>query len=439
MGTLFWLFPQTPTDEKSLPAEVVELSPPAGSLGAGPRDDSMYVIFPVDKKMEYGIHDDDGESFVYLPPWQGDIYEKASPDDDGHFLHYTDVNDHRFHAAHVYASLRFTLDVWESYYGRPIDWHFRNVYDKTEIVILPNFRNAQIGMGFVEIGTNVSRKDGSLSPFSLNFDVLAHEMGHGLISAEVGIPDPGQETAEYLGFQESCGDIVSIIATLHFDSVVDSVLEVSRGNLYVDNHFNRFAEVSSDHEIRMAANDYKLSHFSEGWKDEHVLAQPLTGAIFDIFMDIFCGELVRLGVVSLGSEPLLGRHLKVSPIKESIQKELDSLYETDPELLKEALILARDRLAILMIETWARLTPNNLSYSQVHQAMYLADTDVLAGRYSKSINDNFAWREIGTASVGPRLPKDKENTYGHVEGMFSGQSLASDDALRLYPWACRPS
>ena len=55
VGTLFWLFPQTPTDENSMPAEIIEVSSPVGSLGPGPSDDRMYVIFPVDKPREYGI------------------------------------------------------------------------------------------------------------------------------------------------------------------------------------------------------------------------------------------------------------------------------------------------------------------------------------------------------------------------------------------------
>ena len=414
MGTLFWLFPQTPTNKNSLPAEVVELSPPAGSIGSGPSDNSMYVIFPIDKEREYGMHkDNNGNSFAYLPPWNGEIYEEAVPDEDGHFLHYTDVDDHRFHVAHIYASIRFTLDVWESYYGRSVDWHFRNHLDKAEIVILPDFYNAQIGMGFVEVGTNISRKDGSLSPFSLNFDVLAHEVGHGLVYAEVGIPGPEKETAEFLGFQESCGDIISMIATLHFESVINAVLAYTHGNLYVDNHFNRFAEVSSDHQIRMAANDYKLSDFSKGWKDEHILAQPLTGAIFDIFMDIFHGELLQ-NDVALDLEPTSSRYRKALSQAQAIQQEFDNIYETDPNLVRESLISARDILAVLMIETWARLGPNYLHYTHIRQAMLVANQDVFAGRYLQTIDRNFAWREVGTVTVGPRLPKDKEESHdGH--------------------------
>ncbi len=425
MGTRFWLFPQTPTDENSLPAEQVELSPPAGSLEPGPADHSMYVIFPVGKDLEYGMHKDpQGRDFVYLPPWDGEIYEQASPDQDGHFLHYQDVNDGRFHAAHIYASIRFTLDVWESYFGRTINWHFRNHYDRAEINILPDFDNAIIGYGFVEVGTYVDKKDGSLSPFSLNFDVLAHEVGHGIVYAEVGMPDPKRESAEYLGFQESCADIVSMVAALHFESIVQEVLESTSGNLYMHNHLNRFAETSSSKQIRLACNDLKLSDFSAGWSDEHILAQPLTGAIFDILVDIFHEELVRVGAISSSLEHISDQLEGSDSYHSELQDEFDEAYSSNPKLFREALIFARDSLAKLMIETWARLEADHLEYLDVLDAMLKADNAVFDNAYRKIIDVNFRWREIGVAKVGPKLPKKQDDPESHTH---SNRTLVLED------------
>lgn len=425
MGTRFWLFPQTPTDENSLPAEEVELSPPAGSLAPGPADDSMYVIFPVEKELEYGMHQDrQGRDFVYLPPWDGEIYEQAVPDEDGHFLHYQDIDDGRFHASHVYASIRFTLDVWEGYFGRPINWHFRNHYDRAEINILPDFDNAIIGYGFVEVGTHVDKSDGSLSPFSLNFDVLAHEVGHGIVYAEVGMPDPTKESAEYLGFQESCADIVSMIAVLHFDSIVKEVLESTSGNLYMHNHLNRFAETSSSKQIRLASNNLRLSDFSEGWSDEHILAQPLTGAIFDILVDIFHEELVRVGAISSSLETISDQLEGSDFYHSELQGEFDEAYAYSPDLFRHALIFARDRLAVLMIETWARLEADHLEYLDVRKAMLRADNTVFDGEYQSIIDVNFKWREIGSAKVGPKLPKKKDDPESHTH---SNRTLVLED------------
>ena len=429
MGTRFRIFPQTPTHEHSLPAEVVEVSPPAGSLGPGPSDDAMYVIFPVDKELEYGMHEDHhGHPFVYLPPWDGLVYEQAEPDEDGHFLHYQDVNDGRFHAAHVYASIRFTLDVWEGYYGRPIKWHFRHHYDRAEITILPYFDNAQIGYGFVEIGTNVDKTDGSLSPFSLNFDVIAHEVGHGLIYAEVGLPHPETEQAEYLGFQESSADIVSMIAALHFNSIIDEVLDSTSGNLYMHNHLNRFAETSSCKQIRMASNSFKMSDFEEGWKDEHILAQPLTGAVFDILVDIFHEELVRVGAMSTELEEISDLLENSPEYGEELQDDFERAYADHPVLFRDALILARDELAALLIETWARLSPDYLDYIDVHEAMLMADAVLYDGRYNTIIDVNFEWREIGAVEVGPRLPKDDDEEIESHTNSNRTMFLLEDEA-----------
>ena len=49
MGALFRIFPQTPTTQSRIPAEIVEVSTPADRIGPGPSDDRMYVISPVQK------------------------------------------------------------------------------------------------------------------------------------------------------------------------------------------------------------------------------------------------------------------------------------------------------------------------------------------------------------------------------------------------------
>src|SRR5208337_3470066 len=101
----------------------------------------------------------------------------------------------------------------------------------------------------------------------------------------------------YFGFQESAADTTALIAALHFESLVARLLEETHGNLYVFNELDRFAELSPHDEIRIASNDVKLSHFAAGWDDEHALSQPLTGAIFDILVDLFQEVLVERGLI----------------------------------------------------------------------------------------------------------------------------------------------
>ena len=45
------------------------------------------------------------------------------PGPDGHFDHF-EVGTRGFNAAHMYGTLRFVLDIWESYFERKVEWHF---------------------------------------------------------------------------------------------------------------------------------------------------------------------------------------------------------------------------------------------------------------------------------------------------------------------------
>src|SRR5690606_7629230 len=110
-------------------------------------------------------------------------------------------------------------------------------------------------------------------------------------------PDPGAAGGEYFGFHEAAADMTAMLASLHFDAVVRDVLDETRGNLYAFNELNRFAELSTTSQIRLASNSVKLSDFSAGWTDEHALSQPLAGALFDILVDIFQENLVERGVI----------------------------------------------------------------------------------------------------------------------------------------------
>ena len=85
---------------------------------------------------------------------------------------------------------------------------------------------------------------------------------------------------------------------LHFNSVIDDLLTETSGNLYTFNELDRFAQLSPTTQIRLASNSVKLSAFAAGWVDEHDLSQPLTGAVFDIFVDIFQENLVERGLIS---------------------------------------------------------------------------------------------------------------------------------------------
>ena len=59
---------------------------PAGSIGPGPADDRMRLIFPVDKRYSYGVNAGPlGTPKLDLPPFRGPTHRPVCPDDEGNF------------------------------------------------------------------------------------------------------------------------------------------------------------------------------------------------------------------------------------------------------------------------------------------------------------------------------------------------------------------
>jgi hypothetical protein len=401
-GTRVRIYPQPPFLASVREPETVWLSSPAGTVEPGPSDERMYLIEPVGKREPYGVaFTSYGTPYLYLPPWRQAIRPRALPDADGHFDH-LDVGTPEFEMAHTYGCVRFVLDVWERYFGRPIEWHFSPTYDRLEIVLLPGWDNAQAGWGFMEVGAHTT-EEGELRPFSLNFDTIAHEVGHLIIYSEVGIPSMEGAESEYFGFQEAAADLTALVAVLHFDSVVSRLLEMTRGNLYTFNELNRFAELGENEQIRIAGSDTKLSAFAVGWTDEHDLSKPLTGALFDIFVDIFHESLLDRGLISPDVEDLADQVQYVPEYEPLIQALFDDAYAVDPYGFREALLDARDDLGHALAQTWQRLRPYSLNYEDVADVLLEVDLELTGGRYQRLIRNNFLWREIGLVRVGPRL------------------------------------
>ncbi len=412
-GTRVRLFPQPPFLEEFREPEVVVLSPPAGTVGPGPSDDRMYTVLPQGKDLHYGMQQGEFGSFLYLPPWTGMALAPAMPDENGHFDQ-LEPGTPQFEAAHLYGTVRFVLDVWEGYFGRRIGWHFEREYDRMELSILPELDNALVGYGFIEVGSHTT-ETGAVRPFSLNFDVIAHEVGHAIIYREVGIPTPQTAQGEYYGFHESAADVVALLASMHFDSVIDHVLEQTRGNLYALNKLNRFAELTDNEQIRMAANDSRLSDFARGWDSEHDLAQPLTGAMFDILVDVFHEQLLDRGLIAPEVEDLSDRLEGLPEYEEIMQSFFDSAFERDPAGFKDALLEARDYIGTYLADTLSLLDPDYLDYTDFSTIFERMDREITGGRYRRIIRGNFQMRDIGSVEPGPRLSRPDAESHAFSE------------------------
>ncbi len=398
------MFPQFPLsdDADCDSSEIVSVSIPAGQVQPGPADDRMYTFYPIGKNEAYGAEWGSPSSpSLYLPPWDGDIFTPAMADEQGHF-DTLDIDTPQFQSAHLFGSVRWVLDIWEVYFDAQIPWHFENTYERMELSILPELDNAQIGYGFLEVGAHHT-DEGDKLPFALNFDVIAHEVGHAIIYSMVGIPDRLAEEAEYFGFHESAADLVALVSLLHFETVLDDLLASTRGNLYTLNRLNRFAELSHNEQIRLAANPLVMSHFAAGWEDEHDLAQPLTGAMFDILVDIFHERLLAYDLLTPYVEDLSDQVEYRPEYSDLIQAYFDEAYEGNAAEFRQALIDARDTMGTYLANTWNNLSPDYLNYDDVGHALIEVDREFLGGRYARIITNNLALREIGSVSVGPRL------------------------------------
>jgi hypothetical protein len=383
-GTKFLIFPQPRFIPFFEQPEVVRVSLPPDQIKEGPADERMYVMDAVNKRPYSAFNQ---------PPYQGPSNRPVLPGPDGHFDH-LNPNSREFSCATMYATVRRVLDIFEDYFGRKIEWHFRMDFEKLELIPLISWDNAQSGYGFLEFGFGRTPAGGidTTRPYCQNFDVLAHELGHSIIFAEVGLPNSdATNTEEYGGFHESAGDLVAMISSLHFNKVVDRLLENTKGNLFTSHELERIGELSESRQIRELFNYERMSTVS---REPHDLSLPLTGAIFDVLVEVFQKELVQKGLIP---EDLAQRSLHSAEVitdNGTIQSEFATAYSQNPQGFKDALLRARDYLGTLVAQVWDRLLPDNLTYVKVGLELLSADSSVSSGQHQKTIRECFAWREI---------------------------------------------
>lgn len=424
MGTRFRLFVQPPFAEAGAQPEIVTVSSERGDVKAGPSDDAMFVVEPIGKKWPYGINRGPlGTPFLYLPQWRGPRYAPALPDVEGNFDYLTPGMP-GFEAAHAFGCTRFTLDVWENYLGEPLEWHFGESFEKLEISILPKWDNAQYGYGFLEIGSQFE-PDGSVLPFALDFDIIAHEVGHAFIFSILGVPLPNAEFPEYEGFHEAFSDCVSLIAAMHFPSVIDQVLRETSGNLYMSNRIARFSEFPGNRQIRNANNMSTMREFVAGFRNEHDLSEPLTGAIFDILSDIYHENLLDRQLISPEVEDLAEVVEFGGAPSAQVQDAFDRAYGADRNGFAEALVDARDIMGRYLAAALWDLDPDFLDYGDVADTLLSVDRAETGGRFADIIHGNFERRGIGVFHAGPRFkPKP-------ALGLPSRRAVVPRDRLRL--------
>jgi hypothetical protein len=346
----------------------------------GPADDRMYVVDPLEPKAPY--------QFPYLPPFAGRFHPPAEPGPGGHFDHLR-PGSREFQAAHVYACTRRVLDICESYLGDEIPWFFAPTHERLEIVPRLHWGNAQSGYGFLEMGEDDAQ--GQIQPFGLNFDAVAHEIGHLVLFGVMGLPQ-GRPTDHFFAHHEAAADFLALIGFLHFDTGLDLLLRRTRGNLLIMNELDRFAELSDEKQVRRFSHSLKLGDVGH---EVHDLSKPFAGALFDALIEIYQVLLYERGLSDL--DPRAFSDIRSELSGGRLERELTTPlrdYQTRHFAVKSALIEARDLVGEALIRSWSTLDPDGLSYGDAAEALVRAAEEGRARRFAGSIDEVFAWRGI---------------------------------------------
>jgi hypothetical protein len=383
-GTRFLLYPQSPTTPGYDKPELVWISDKQGSIQPGPQNARMYVVDPVTPKEPY--------TYPYLPPFIGAKAPPVEPSPDGHFDH-IDPKSRAFLGVHVFGCVARTLDVWEGYLGNRINWHFADTYERLEIIPLIEWENAQSGYGMLEFGFKPT-PGGERDMYALNFDIIAHEIGHSILFSEIGLPPvnvpPGPDLFAY---HEGVSDLVSLIGMLHFDTAMDRLLRRGSGNLMAMNELNRVGELADERQIRIAGNARKMSDVGN---DVHDRSRPFTGGFFDAVIQTYHDIAVSQGLVDLphGS---IGEARDIDPdLEQTYARAFEADYDLKHFQLKAALCDARDIMALGLAKSWSRLDSGNLTYADAAFAVCDALQENGHGNVAETVVECLAWREIIT-------------------------------------------
>jgi hypothetical protein len=381
LGTRFLVFPQPPFVPGYERPEVVWLTPSPGELAPGPADRRMYVANPVEPKAPYG--------FPVLPPYPGALRPPAEPGPDGHFDHLTPGTE-AFLDAHCYACVRRVLDLCEGYIGREIPWFFQPDVERLEIVpLIRAWDNAQSGFGFLELGE--SDDPDSRYSYGLNFDTIAHEVGHLVLFAELGLPQgtPGRDFAAY---HEASADFISLIGLLQFDTAVDRLLRRTQGNLLINNELDRFAETSAERQMRSFSNSLRLGDVSS---EAHDRSRPFGAALFDSLIEVHQSLLFDRGLSDLDPRAFSDLRRQIDPAE--LERELAgdrSGYEFRHFAVKAALAEARDMIGEALVRSWRRLDPDDLDLQTAAEAFLVAMERGRGLPFMDQAEDCFRWRGI---------------------------------------------
>jgi hypothetical protein len=419
-GTRFRLFPSYAAGYAE--PEVVELSLSPGTIGPGPSDPWMYAIHPLQKDAPY---DPPG----YVPPFRGPTYPPALPGLDGHFDHIP-VEAPEFLPTHLYGTIRHTLDIWEFYLRRKVVWWHAPRIPQLELIPYLEWQNAHSGPGFIEMGEKPNLA-GRPQPFCLNYDVIAHETGHAILFSMIGVPEQDAVTEAFLAFHESFSDLIALIGEMEIRSVTRRLLAQTDGNLYVLNLVNRIGAYSDTQQVRLASNTRTMADVAglrlmpDGtWYDpigqnrnQHAIAEPLTGAIFDCLVELYQDGLAGRGAIPPDLDARGWTRAEVEQSLEAVHAASAAAFARFAQAFHAALDDARHVVARCMAHVMLTVRPETLSFPIVAARFLEAAAGLGCAHQLPVLLHHFLWRGIDPRPVlGIAVPAGAGRPRGEPRG-----------------------
>jgi len=355
--------------------EVVRVRALHGPFRAGPSDERIQVVDATNKA---SFKDDHTLRYRRPPPvvpFQGRVRTPVAPDPDGGFLS-VEPGTREFLAAAAFGAARCTFEIWRHHFQRDLPWHFdREAGGRgAALHLFPRVRSANswVGEGFMEFGFDRYPDEGyEKRPFALNFDAVAHEMGHLMMKSLHGNPPFDERSIQYRAHEEAAADLIAAIAVMHFDSVVEASLERTGGLLHGATALSLVSEWGRSRRLKADArnlyNDVTVGEVrrkEDPEPDKFSLSLAFSGAAFDALLGVFYVNLADRGVLPAkiaggafhrpGHEPAAG-----------VRAAVTRAYARDAGAFKTALLDARDHLARSLARAWRSVSPVGLTFSRV--------------------------------------------------------------------------
>lgn len=237
---------------------------------------------------------------TFLPP--------AKPDEEGNFLYWPGTPE--FGQVNAFYYTNFTLRMYERYAHRQIPWSFPS----PRITVDPQVgseANAFYSEQDRLLGFHTFRVNGEEVNTSYSADIVSHEAAHAILD---GLRDFYNESFGLAtsAFHESFGDISAVLVALHDDSLVQRLLNWTKGDLRLDNFIAAVGEQMTTqlmqaemrhmhgHTIylRNALNKLVFKPFDalpyalenpelELGREPHNYSRLFTGAVYDIMVGIY--------------------------------------------------------------------------------------------------------------------------------------------------------